>query len=113
MPPREPGTLARRNYCGRQNVDVRVDGLAADVDAADAACALHPPDPLPDPRCSLADVWARALARGVTKDRLAHIEYYRASGGPAFRFEAPHARFTLSEDCKREFEGREAANLAQ
>lgn len=112
-PPREPGTLARRTYCGRQNVDLRKDGLVADADAADALCNPHPSDPLPEPRCSLAEVWAHALTRGVPKERLARIEYYRASAGPAFRFEAPHphGRFSLYGDCKRELEGREAANV--
>jgi len=113
-PPREPGTLARRSYCGRQNVDLRKDGLVAEVDAADAVCATQPNDPLPEPPCSLADVWAHALSRGVPKEKLAHIEYYRASSGPAWRFEAPHShgRFALSGDCKREISGPEAASLS-
>jgi hypothetical protein len=110
-PPREPGTLARRPYCGRQNVDLRKEGLAADADAADAACSPHPTDPLPEPRCSLVDVWAHAIARGVPKEKLARIEYYRANAGPAWRFEAPHGRgrFALDADCKRELDAREAA----
>jgi hypothetical protein len=113
-PPREPGTLARRTYCGRQNVDLGKAGLVADSDAADAICSTHAPDPLPEPQCSLADVWAHALSRGVPKERLARIEYYRAGGGPAWRFDAPHARarFTLSGDCRRELDLRDAVNVA-
>src|SRR6185369_1854721 len=76
-PAREPGTLARRQSCGRQNVEVRRDGIVADPDAADTICSPHPVDPLPEPRCTFADVWARALARGVPKERFARIEYYR------------------------------------
>lgn len=112
-PPREPGTLARRAYCGRQNVELRKDGLVADADAADALCA-QPVDPLPEPHCSLADIWAHALSRGVAKERLAHIEYYRAYAGPAFHFEAPHARgrFVLYGDCQRELDGHDAAIFA-
>jgi len=113
-PQREPGTLARRSYCGRQTIDLRKDGLVAEVDAADAVCATHPTDPLPEPHCTLADVWAHALSRGVPKERMARIEYYRASAGPAWRFEAPHARgrFSLYGDCKRELDAHEAVNIA-
>jgi hypothetical protein len=113
-PVREPGTLARRPSCGRQNVDVRKDGIVAEPDAPDAICAPKPSDPLPEPHCSLADVWAHALARGVPKERFAHIEYYRSSAGPAYRFDAPHVRgrFSLYGDCQRELDGKEAVNVA-
>jgi hypothetical protein len=62
----------------------------------------------------LADVWAFAANRGVPKDRVAHIEYYRSSAGPAWRFEAPHSRgrFVLYGDCKRELDAKEAVNIA-
>jgi hypothetical protein len=112
-PVREPGTLARHPSCGRQTVDVRRDGIVADPDAADAICAPHPIDPLPEPHCTFADVWARALARGVPKERVAHIEYYRSSAGPAYRFEAPHprGRFSLYGDCQRELEPKDAVNI--
>jgi hypothetical protein len=112
-PVREPGTLARRPSCGRQSVVLRKDGIVAETDAAEAVCAQHPTDPLPDPPCGLAEVWAHALSLGVPKEKLARIEYYRASAGPAWRFEAPHAsgRFSLSGDCKRELEGRDAMSI--
>jgi hypothetical protein len=114
QPAREPGTLARRPYCGKQTVELGKAGLAVELDSADASCSPHPNDPLPEPHCSLSDIWAFALARGVAKDRLAHIEYYRASAGPAWRFEAGGGRnrFSLYGDCKRELDGREAANIA-
>ena len=114
-PPRQPDTLARHPYCGRQTINVHKDGIVAEPDAADAICAPHPIDPLPEPHCSLADVWAHALTRGVPKERTAHIEYYRANAGPAWRFEAAHARgrFTLYGDCQRELDAKEAVSVAQ
>jgi len=113
-PPRQPDTLARHPYCGRQTINVQKEGLVADPDAADAICSPHPTDPLPEPHCSLADIWAHALSRGVPKDRVAHIEYYRSSAGPAWRFEAPHGRgrFVLYGDCKRELDAKESINVA-
>ena len=112
-PPRQPDTLARHPYCGRQTVNVHKDGIVAEPDAADALCAPHPTDPLPEPHCSLADIWAHALGRGVPKERVAHIEYYRSSAGPAWRFEAAHARgrFTLYGDCKRELDAKESVSI--
>ena len=111
-PPRQPDTLARHPYCGRQNINVHKDGMVAEADVADAICPPHPVDPLPEPRCSLAEIWAHASSRGVPR-MLAHIEYYRASAGPAWRFEAPHSRgrFVLYGDCKRELDAKEAVNV--
>jgi len=112
-PPRQPDTLARHPYCGRQNIDVLKEGMVAEADVADASCAPHPTDPLPEPHCSVADVWAHAIGRGVPKERIAHIEYYRSSAGPAWRFEAPHGRghFILYGDCQRELDAKEAQNI--
>jgi hypothetical protein len=113
QPKREPGTLARRPYCGRQVVGIGKRGIGAEADAADASCPVKPIDPLPEPRCTMADVWTYATAHGVTKDKVAHIEYYRASGGPAWRFVVGGAtRFTLYGDCKHELDGRDALNIA-
>ncbi len=111
---REPGTLARRPYCGKQSVEIGKAGIVAAPDSPEASCAPHPSDPLPEPHCTLADVWAFAVARGVDKNRIAHIEYYRASAGPAWRFEAGGGRnrFSLYGDCKRELDAREAVNIA-
>ncbi|HEX7451308.1 MAG TPA: hypothetical protein VF294_03450 [Polyangiaceae bacterium] len=114
-PAREPGSLARRPTCGRQTVEIRKEGMRAETDAAEASCAPHPSDPLPEPHCTLTEIWAHALARGVPSDRAAHIEYYRATAGPAWRFEAPHVRgrFVLYGDCQRELDGRDAVNIGQ
>jgi hypothetical protein len=115
QPAREPGTLARRPTCGRQTVEIRTEGMRAEKDAAEAACAPHPSDPLPDPHCGLPEIWAHAIARGVPTERPARIEYYRANAGPAWRFDAPHVRgrFVLYGDCQRELDGRDAVNIGQ
>ena len=112
-PPREVGMLAQHTYCGRQNVILRKEGLSAELDSADATCSPKPSDPLPEPRCSMADIWAHAVSRGVPKERVAHIEYYRSNAGPAWRFDSSHARgrFVLYGDCKRELEGEEALSV--
>jgi hypothetical protein len=114
QPPREPGTLARRPYCGRQSVSVGKAGLFAETDEADANCAPYPSDPLPEPRCTLADIWSYASAHRMAKGHVAHIEYYRANAGPAWRFEAVggHSRFSLYGDCKRELDAHEAVAAA-
>ncbi len=112
QPHREPGTLARRQYCGRQTVTINKLGAAAETDNAESSCAPHPNDPLPEPRCTMADVWAYAISHGVSKDKVAHIEYYRASAGPAWRFDSGGTtRFTLYGDCKRELDGHDALNV--
>jgi hypothetical protein len=113
QPPREPGTLARRPYCGKQSVTVNKSGIVAESDDASAACSPRPADPLPEPRCTPADVWAYAVAHSMGSARAAHIEYYRSSAGPAWRFEGAggHERFTLYGDCKRELTPTEALNI--
>jgi hypothetical protein len=115
QPAREPGTLARRPYCGKQNVSIGKTGLVAEPDSPDSSCSPHPTDPLPEPHCTLADVWAVAVAHRVNARRLAHIEYYRSSAGPAWRFDAGGGpnHFVLYGDCKRELDAREAVNIAQ
>jgi hypothetical protein len=110
QPPRERGTLARQHYCGRQNVVVKKEGMAAEPDLAGAICSPHASDPLPDPRCTLAQVWKHALAKGAPSDKPARIEYYRAAAGPAWRFELAGTlyRFALYGDCQRELKGAES-----
>lgn len=107
QPPHDPNTVPRRRYCGRQVVELRHEGLAADPDVAGYSCPTSPVDALPDPRCDMRDVWRRAIAKGAPKDRLAHIEYYRARGGPAWRFDLPGTsyHFVLYGDCGRELHG--------
>jgi hypothetical protein len=113
QPPREPGTLPKRVTCGKQNVVLRREGLVAEPDQADYPCPPGGLEPLPEPQCSLRELWKLARRRKVPGDRVAHIEYYRSKVGPAYRFEisgTPH-RFTVYGDCKRELNGVEAHGL--
>lgn len=110
QPPREPGTLPKRITCGKQNVVLRKEGLVAEPDQADYPCPPGGVEPLPEPQCSLRELWKLAKRRRVPRDRGAHIEYYRAKAGPAWRFEISGTahRFTMYGDCKRELTGAEA-----
>src|SRR5690606_34759527 len=108
QPAREPGTVPRRSYCGKQNVFIRKRGLVAEADMAGYPCSPRLPEPLPPPQCSLKDVWDFAIKnRGVPTERPARIEYYRAKQGPAYRFTLPGTqhRFSISADCSRELVG--------
>jgi hypothetical protein len=110
QPPREPGTLAKRLTCGKQNVLLRKEGLVAEPDGADFPCPPGGVEPLPEPQCTARDIWRLAKKRKMPKDRLAHIEYYRSKAGPAWRFEitgTPH-HFSVYGDCKRELTTSEA-----
>jgi hypothetical protein len=108
QPPREPGTLPKRITCGKQNVVLTKQGLVAEPDQADYPCPPGGIEPLPEPQCSAKELWKLARKRKVPRDQPAHIEYYRAKAGPAWRFEANSAHFTLYGDCKRELTGAEA-----
>ena len=110
QPPREPGTLPKRITCGKQNVVLTKQGLVAEPDQADYPCPPAGIEPLPEPQCSAKELWKVARRRKVPRDRPAHIEYFRAKAGPAWRFEiaGTQHRFTLYGDCKRELTGAEA-----
>lgn len=110
QPKRDPGTLPRRHYCGKQNVHLHADGLVADPDITDFPCPATPQDPLPEPRCGPREVWAHAITAGAPRDRRARIEYYRSRIGPAWRFElvGTSHRFSLYGDCGREIDGKDA-----
>ena len=115
QPPREPGTLARRLYCGKQNVHLRKEGMVADPDIPDYPCPAKTTDALPEPRCGTQEVWHYAIVHGARPDRLARIEYYRSRVGPAWRFELPGTphRFSLYGDCGRRLTPKEAAGAVQ
>lgn len=114
QPPREPGSVPRRNLCGRQSVRVQSSGIYADADQNELPCPSRPLSPLPAPRCTLARIWQHALAREAPSDALARIEYYRAAVGPAWHFELPTAnlRFSLYGDCGRELTEEEAIGFS-
>jgi hypothetical protein len=107
QPPRPPGTLPRRDFCGKQNVHITADGMSADPDQPSYPCASQRAEPLPDPRCSTKDLWQQAIKRGAPADRRASIEYYRAAAGPAWRFDIPGSwhPLVLYGDCERELTG--------
>jgi hypothetical protein len=111
QPPREAGTLAKRITCGKQNVLLTKQGLVAEPDQADYPCPPGGIEPLPEPQCTARELWKVARKRKVPRDRPAHIEYFRAKVGPAWRFEiaGTQHRFTLYGDCKRELVGPEAS----
>ncbi len=112
-PPRPPGTVRHARYCGRQSVQVTRAGIFADQDQPRAPCRPLAGEPLPEPRCTLQQLWSRALERRAPSDGRATIEYYRAHEGPAWRFSIPSASvsFTLFGDCERELSGKPARAL--
>jgi hypothetical protein len=114
QPLREPGTLPRQLYCGKQAVLLRKEGLVAERDKPDAGCVSRHVEPLPDPQCSFTQIWAVALKEGAPSDRFARIEYFRSRSGPAYRFEMAGTkhRFTLHGDCERRLNGADSANIA-
>jgi hypothetical protein len=111
QPEREPGTLPKRITCGRQDVVLRKEGLAAEPDQSDYPCSAGAIEALPEPECATRTLWKLARRRKVPADRAAHIEYFRSKAGPAWSFEilGTSHRFTMYGDCKRELSGPEAS----
>jgi len=110
QPPRDPGKIPPRSYCGKQNVHIRRHGLVADPDVPAFPCPAKPRDSLPDPQCSTKQIWDFALSKKVPAKKGARIEYYAARSGPAYRFTVPgaHHRLTLAADCKTELKNPDA-----
>lgn len=108
QPPREGGTLPKRSYCGKQNVRVTKHGIGARPDVPKLPCPGRKPRNLSPPKdCTLEDVWKVAKKRRGRTPKRARIEYYRARGGPAYRFVGGRKRFVISaKDCKTILEGR-------
>jgi hypothetical protein len=109
-PPRPPGTVPRGPYCGRQTVNIGPNGIFAEPDNPTARCAPDAGDALPEPRCTLQRIWQTALSRGADREGRATIEYYRANGGPAWRFfmAGSSVRFTVYGDCETLLTGSQA-----
>jgi hypothetical protein len=113
-PPRPAGTVPRQGrYCGRRSVRIEREGMVAEADQPTATCRSLG-DPLPEPRCTLGALWQRALEKRPDATGLATVEYFRAHGGPAWRFSLsdPPLSFTLFGDCDQELEGKDARPLA-
>lgn len=110
QPPREPGTLPSRTFCGRQSVVVKHDGIGAEPDAVSFPCTGTQHDALPEPTCRLSELWQHAKTKGAPPRRQARIEYYRSQKGPAYRFSIPGTkhRWVVAGDCKRELTGKQA-----
>jgi hypothetical protein len=109
-PPRPPGTVPRGPYCGRQTVNISPQGIFAEPDNPTARCSPDAGDALPEPRCTLQGIWRTAMARGADGKGRATIEYYRAHGGPAWRFSMPGSsvRFSVYGDCETILTGSQA-----
>lgn len=111
QPPRPPGTVPRRSYCGKQNVYIRRHGLVAEHDVAAFPCSAAMKEPLPPPGCDLEQVWDWMVEnKSVPTKRPARIEYFRTKAGPAYRFTLPGTshRVTISGDCSKELKASEA-----
>lgn len=110
QPARDHGTLPRHTYCGRQRVHIQKLGIVAEPDNSQASCSVDHSDGLPEPRCTLSQIWAFGKQKGAPTDRPARIEYYRSKAGPAWRFIIPNSpyRFAIAGDCQRELSEVEA-----
>jgi hypothetical protein len=105
--PRPAGTVRQGHFCGRQTVQVKAEGIAAEADQPRATCRAGVGEPLPEPRCGPRELWALALQRGAPPGGRAVIEYYRSQEGPAWRFNLQPSRthFTMYGDCEHELTG--------
>lgn len=100
----------KNSHCPRQVVRVARDGLDPQAELKEYRCPEVVSEPLHAPKCSPREVWALALKKGASVRSLAHMEYYRAKDGPAWKMEIPAHRFrmVLSDDCQRELTPAEA-----
>lgn len=98
-PEREYGELAFKKYCGFQVVSLTTAGLGAAPDVSNADCK-RAIEALPQPGCSVEQLWELGKQRGADPERSATIEYYRASSGPAWAFTSGSANFSVAPDCR-------------
>jgi hypothetical protein len=112
QPVHEPGTLPRRHFCGKQQVVLDGRGIGAEPDVPAERCPPHFSDALPDPQCTLREVFKRAVELGADPATTADIQYYRARVGPAWRFEQRgRATLWIYGDCGRSLTVAEAADI--
>lgn len=109
QPPVAPGTRRYQDHCGRQEVTIDSAGIHAGIDDPDHDCRglSHW---LPDPGCSLEQVWKFAAGKGAPENAVADIEYFHAKGGPAWRIRIPNTQhdYVLYGDCTQELHGPDA-----
>lgn len=108
QPPRDPGTLPDRRYCGTQSVLVGEGGIAAQEDRPDVACGSREIVDLGTPEhCSLDRLRKVASKHGIKSTGRVSIEYYGAQAGPAFRIRRGKSTVVISaHDCETVLKGR-------
>jgi hypothetical protein len=109
QPERVPGTLPDRRYCGTQSVVLDKDGIVALIDRPKIPCGSQEIEDLGIPAaCGIEQLWKIAEEKKMKAQGTASIEFFEATGGPAFRFQKDGRSFVVSaRDCKKEFKGRE------
>jgi hypothetical protein len=108
--PVPPGERRHQDQCGRQEVSIDAEGLRAGIDDPDHDCHGFS-HWLPDPACSLEQVWKFAADKGTPRTALAEIEYFQAAAGPAWRFRTPDGShdYVVYGDCTQQLNGKDAA----
>ncbi len=97
-----PGSGASDLVCPRESVYVSKDGLIRRTQGVVRRCGAGAERTLPEPGCSLAELWDAAQKEGLRAEGVAEIEYFRSSEGPRWRFRPssePRA-LLLSADCR-------------
>jgi hypothetical protein len=108
QPPREPGTLPNRRYCGVQHVLLDRQGIVAKGDNPHRACGSGLIEDLGEPRhCPITRLWKTAKKNGFDLNKPARLEYFEAEDGRAFRFTQKRKSIVVSaRNCHSLFKGR-------
>lgn len=108
QPPRRPGTLPDRRFCGTQSVLVGEGGMAAQEDRPDVACGSRDIVDLGVPEdCSLKQLRKVASKHSIKNKGGAKVEYFNAHAGPAFRVrQGKHTVVISAHDCETVLKGR-------
>jgi hypothetical protein len=108
--PVPPGERRRQDHCGRQEVRIDAAGIHAEGDQPEHDCHGFG-EWLPNPVCSLEQIWKFAIEKGASRSGLAEIQYFQSEAGPSWRFRLADSapEYVLYGDCKRELHGKEAA----
>jgi hypothetical protein len=109
-PAREYGELSLKKYCGFQLVHLNNAGLGAAADVSNADCK-RAIEVLPQPSCSVEQLWELGKQKGADPHVTATIEYYRAASGPAWWFESGAVSFAVGADCTKVLSDEERAGI--